>query len=147
EQVDKHYIHYVEDKDNKSGFMYATEYRTAYVGDAIQYVLDINKFTTDGWGPWHEAGHLRQQVPWRFYNMGEVQNNIYSLAVEKAFGQPSRLEEEGVYPKVSRYLVQENKNYDEISDVFVKLAMLWQLHLAYGEEFYPKLHQLYRDMP
>ncbi|EOP45430.1 M60 family metallopeptidase, partial [Bacillus cereus] len=147
EQVDKHYIHYVEDKDNKSGFMYATEYRTAYVGDAIQYVLDINKFTTDGWGPWHEAGHLRQQVPWRFYNMGEVQNNIYSLAVEKAFGQPSRLEEEGVYPKVSRYLVQENKNYDEISDVFVKLAMLWQLHLAYGEEFYPKLHQLYRGMP
>ncbi len=147
EQVDKHYIHYVEDKDNKSGFMYATEYRTAYVGDAIQHVLDINKFTTDGWGPWHEAGHLRQQVPWRFYNMGEVQNNIYSLAVEKAFGQPSRLEEEGVYPKVSRYLVQENKNYDEISDVFVKLAMLWQLHLAYGEEFYPNLHQLYRDMP
>ncbi|MDY7962721.1 M60 family metallopeptidase [Bacillus thuringiensis] len=147
EQVDKHYIHYVEDKDNKSGFMYATEYRTAYVGDAIQYVLDINKFTTDGWGPWHEAGHLRQQVPWRFYNMGEVQNNIYSLAVEKAFGQPSRLEEEGVYPKVSKYLVQENKNYDEISDVFVKLAMLWQLHLAYGEEFYPKLHQMYRDMP
>ncbi|MED3531153.1 M60 family metallopeptidase [Bacillus thuringiensis] len=147
EQVDKHYIHYVEDKDNKSGFMYATEYRTAYVGDAIQYVLDINKFITDGWGPWHEAGHLRQQSPWKFYNMTEVQNNIYSLSVEKAFGQPSRLEEEGVYPKVSRYLVQENKNYDEISDVFVKLAMLWQLHLAYGEEFYPKLHQLYRDMP
>ncbi|PGL81564.1 hypothetical protein CN926_11275, partial [Bacillus thuringiensis] len=147
EQVDKHYIHYVEDKDNKSGFMYATEYRTAYVGDAIQYVLDINKFTKDGWGPWHEAGHLRQQVPWRFYNMGEVQNNIYSLAVEKAFGQPSRLEEEGVYPKVSKYLAQENKNYDEINDVFVKLAMLWQLHLAYGGDFYPKLHQLYRDMP
>ncbi|HFK1742457.1 TPA: M60 family metallopeptidase [Bacillus cereus] len=147
EQVDKHYIHYVEDKDNKSGFMYATEYRTAYVGDAIQYVLDINKFTKDGWGPWHEAGHLRQQVPWRFYNMGEVQNNIYSLAVEKTFGQPSRLEEEGVYPKVSKYLAQENKDYDEINDVFVKLAMLWQLHLAYGGDFYPKLHQLYRDMP
>ncbi|MCC2544723.1 M60 family metallopeptidase [Bacillus cereus] len=147
EQVDKHYIHYVEDKDNKSGFMYATEYRTAYVGDAIQYVLDINKFTTDGWGPWHEAGHLRQQVPWRFYNMGEVQNNIYSLAVEKAFNQPSNLEKSGTYTKAFQYLEQTNKNYDEISDVFVKLAMLWQLHLAYGEEFYPKLHQLYRDMP
>ncbi|WP_219811169.1 M60 family metallopeptidase, partial [Bacillus thuringiensis] len=40
-----------------------------------------------------------------------------------------------------------NKNYDEISDVFVKLVMLWQLQLAYGEDFYPKLHQLYRDMP
>ncbi|PEC70828.1 hypothetical protein CON25_25885, partial [Bacillus thuringiensis] len=125
---------------------YATSYRTAYVGDAIQYVLDINKFVTDGWGPWHEAGHLRQQVPWKFYNMGEVQNNIYSLSVEKAFNQPSNLEKSGTYTKAFQYLEQTNKNYDEISDAFVKLVMLWQLQLAYGEDFYPKLHQLYRDM-
>ncbi|MEB8691749.1 putative mucin/carbohydrate-binding domain-containing protein, partial [Bacillus cereus] len=116
-------------------------------GDAIQYVLDINKFVTDGWGPWHEAGHLRQQSPWKFYNMTEVQNNIYSLSVEKAFNQPSNLEKSGIYPKAFQYLEQVNKNYDEISDVFVKLVMLWQLQLAYGEDFYPKLHQLYRDMP
>ncbi|MBY0015227.1 S-layer protein, partial [Bacillus cereus] len=119
----------------------------AYVGDAIQYVLDINKFVTDGWGPWHEAGYLRQQSPWKFYNMTEVQNNIYSLSVEKAFNQPSNLEKSGIYPKAFQYLEQGNKNYDEISDVFVKLVMLWQLQLAYGEDFYPKLHQLYRDMP
>ncbi|MEH7853882.1 putative mucin/carbohydrate-binding domain-containing protein, partial [Bacillus thuringiensis] len=50
-------------------------------------------------------------------------------------------------PKAFQYLEQVNKNYDEISDVFVKLVMLWQLQLAYGEDFYPKLHQLYRDMP
>ncbi|TXR64602.1 S-layer protein, partial [Bacillus sp. AR8-1] len=110
-------------------------------------VLDINKFITDGWGPWHEAGHLRQQSPWKFYNMTEVQNNIYSLSVEKAFNQPSNLEKSGIYPKAFQYLEQVNKNYDEISDVFVKLVMLWQLQLAYGEDFYPKLHQLYRDMP
>ncbi|KAA0757596.1 S-layer protein, partial [Bacillus sp. BF2-3] len=110
-------------------------------------VLDINKFVTDGWGPWHEAGHLRQQSPWKFYNMTEVQNNIYSLSVEKAFNQSSNLEKSGVYPKAFQYLEQTNKNYDEISDVFVKLVMLWQLQLAYGEDFYPKLHQLYRDMP
>ncbi|KAB2362975.1 S-layer protein, partial [Bacillus thuringiensis] len=102
---------------------------------------------TDGWGPWHEAGHLRQQSPWKFYNMTEVQNNIYSLSVEKAFNQPSNLEKSGIYPKAFQYLEQVNKNYDEISDVFVKLVMLWQLQLAYGEDFYPKLHQLYRDMP
>ncbi|HDR7762123.1 TPA: S-layer protein, partial [Bacillus cereus] len=108
---------------------------------------DINKFVTDGWGPWHEAGHLRQQSPWKFYNMTEVQNNIYSLSVEKAFNQPSNLEKSGIYPKAFQYLEQGNKNYDEISDVFVKLVMLWQLQLAYGEDFYPKLHQLYRDMP
>ncbi|PFQ53769.1 hypothetical protein COK05_01155 [Bacillus cereus] len=147
EQVDKHYIHYVEENHSPDYYMYATSYRTAYVGDAIQYVLDINKFITDGWGPWHETGHLRQQSPWKFYNMTEVQNNIYSLSVEKAFNQPSNLEKSGIYPKAFQYLEQANKNYDEISDVFVKLVMLWQLQLAYGENFYPKLHQLYRDMP
>ncbi len=147
EQVDKHYVHYVEENHSPDYYMYATSYRTAYVGDAIQYVLDINKFITDGWGPWHEAGHLRQQSPWKFYNMTEVQNNIYSLSVEKAFNQPSNLEKSGIYPKAFQYLEQTNKNYDEISDVFVKLVMLWQLQLAYGEDFYPKLHQLYRDMP
>ncbi|PGU53971.1 M60 family metallopeptidase [Bacillus cereus] len=146
EQVDKHYIHYVEENHSPDYYMYAYPYRTAYVGDAIQYVLDINKFVTDGWGPWHEAGHLRQQVPWKFYNMGEVQNNIYSLSVEKAFNQPSNLEKNGTYTKAFQYLEQTNKNYDEISDAFVKLVMLWQLQLAYGEDFYPKLHQLYRDM-
>ncbi|MGN4708450.1 putative mucin/carbohydrate-binding domain-containing protein [Bacillus cereus group sp. MYBK194-1] len=147
EQVDKHYVHYVEENHSPDYYMYATSYRTAYVGDAIQYVLDINKFVTDGWGPWHEAGYLRQQSPWKFYNMTEVQNNIYSLSVEKAFNQPSNLEKSGIYPKAFQYLEQGNKNYDEISDVFVKLVMLWQLQLAYGEDFYPKLHQLYRDMP
>ncbi|MDR4138646.1 M60 family metallopeptidase [Bacillus cereus] len=149
EQVDKHYIHYVEENHSPDYYMYAYPYRTAYVGDAIQYVLDINKFINDGWGPWHEAGHLRQQSPWKFYNMTEVQNNIYSLSVEKAFtsNQPFRLQEEGAYTKVFQYLEQSNKNYDEISDAFVKLVMLWQLQLAYGEDFYPKLHQLYRDMP
>ncbi|MDA2062711.1 M60 family metallopeptidase, partial [Bacillus cereus] len=146
-QVDKHYVHYVEENHSPDYYMYATSYRTAYVGDAIQYVLDINKFVTDGWGPWHEAGYLRQQSPWKFYNMTEVQNNIYSLSVEKAFNQPSNLEKSGIYPKAFQYLEQGNKNYDEISDVFVKLVMLWQLQLAYGEDFYPKLHQLYRDMP
>ncbi|EEL34489.1 S-layer domain protein [Bacillus cereus Rock3-28] len=149
EQVDKHYVHYVEENHSPDYYMYATSYRTAYVGDAIQYVLDIDKFVKDGWGPWHEAGHLRQQSPWKFYNMTEVQNNIYSLSVEKAFtsNQPFRLQQEGAYTKAFQYLEQSNKNYDEISDAFVKLVMLWQLQLAYGEGFYPKLHQLYRDMP
>ncbi|PFK26267.1 AraC family transcriptional regulator [Bacillus cereus] len=149
EQVDKHYIHYVEDNRPDRGYMYATQYRTAYVGNAIQFVLDLNKFTNDGWGPWHEAGHMRQQQPWKFHNMGEVQVNLYSLVVQKAFGHPSRLETENIYPKAFQYLEQDasNKDYDKIDDLFVKLVMLWQLQLAYGEDLYPTLHQQYRDMP
>ncbi|PEA88283.1 hypothetical protein CON71_19920, partial [Bacillus thuringiensis] len=149
EEVDKHYIHYVEDNRPDRGYMYATQYRTAYVGDAIQYVLDLDKFTNDGWGPWHEAGHMRQQQPWKFHNMGEVQVNLYSLAVQKAFGHPTKLETENIYPTAFQYLEQDDKNkdYDKIDDLFVKLVMLWQLQLAYGEDFYPTLHQQYRDMP
>ncbi|MCC2542731.1 MULTISPECIES: M60 family metallopeptidase [Bacillus cereus group] len=149
EQVDKHYVHYVEDNHSLGYYMYVYPNRTAYVEDAIQYVLDINKYTKDGWGPWHEAGHMRQQSPWNFYNMAEVQVNLYSLAVEKAFtsNQPIRLQQEGAYTKAFQYLEQPNKNYDEINDLFVKVVMLWQLQLAYGEDFYPKLHQMYRDMP
>lgn len=149
EQVDKHYIHYVEDNRPDGGYMYATGYRTAYVGDAIQAVLDLNKFITEGWGAWHEAGHMRQQEPWMTENMQEVQVNIFSLAVQKALGQPSRLETENVYTAAFRYLKQDakNKDYDKIKDPFVKLVMLWQLHLAYGDNFYPTLHQHYRDMP
>ncbi|EJR28451.1 hypothetical protein IIE_05290 [Bacillus cereus VD045] len=148
EQVDKHYIHYVED-NQKSAYMYATEFRTGYVGDAIQNVLDINKFTKDGWGPWHEAGHMRQQQPWNFHNMTEVQVNLYSLAVQTAFGNTSRLETQNDYAKAFQYLDKDanTKDYDQIDDVFVKLVMLWQLQLAYGDDFYPTLHQQYRDMP
>ena len=64
---------------------------------------------------------MRQQSPWKFYNMTEVQNNIYSLSVEKAFtsNQPFRLQQEGAYTKAFQYLEQPNKNYDEVSDVFV----------------------------
>jgi hypothetical protein len=34
-----------------------------------------------------------------------------------------------------------------MDDPFVKLAMFWQLDLAFGEEFYPEIHRLYRAIP
>ncbi|MEK4916246.1 M60 family metallopeptidase [Bacillus sp. FSL E2-8887] len=148
EQADKHYVHFVE--DNQSDYyMYAYPSRTAYVGDAIKSVLDINKFTKDGWGPWHEMGHQRQQTPWMWDGLGEVTTNIYSMSVQRAFGNPSRLETDGTYEKAFTYLSkpQSEKDYNKIDDGFVKLTMFWQLDLAFGEEFYPKLHQLYRSIP
>ena len=146
-EADKHYVHFVED-NHSTGYMYAYSSRTAYIGDAIQHVLDINKFTKDGWGPWHEMGHQRQQTPWLWDGLGEVTTNIYSMSVQRAFGNKSRLEN-GTYEKAFNYLnkPQSEKDYNKIDDVFVKLAMFWQLDLAFGEEFYPKLHQAYRSLP
>ncbi|MEH7594275.1 immunoglobulin-like domain-containing protein [Bacillus toyonensis] len=148
EEADKHYVHFVED-NHSSYYMYAYTYRTAYVKDAIQVVLDINQFTKDGWGPWHEMGHQRQPNPWTWNGLGEVTNNIYSMSVQRAYGLPSRLEKDGVYQKAFTYLnkPQSEKDYNKIDDVFVKLVMFWQLDLAFREEFYPKLHQLYRAIP
>ncbi|PFU22008.1 M60 family metallopeptidase [Bacillus cereus] len=148
EQADKHYVHFVED-NHSDYYMYAYASRTAYVRDAIKNVLDINKFTKDGWGPWHEMGHQRQQTPWMWDGLGEVTTNIYSMSVQRTFGNPSRLETDGIYKKAFTYLSkpQSEKDYNKIDDVFVKVTMFWQLDLAFGEEFYPKLHQLYRSIP
>lgn len=119
-------------------------------GDAIADALDVNKF---GWGPFHEAGHARQQYPWTWNHdlrgMTEVTVNLYSLAAQKQLfpNQPTRLEAERYYDRAFTYLKQTDKEYKNIDDLFVKVVMLWQLHLAYGEDFYPNLHKLYRELP
>ncbi|GGE71559.1 M60 family metallopeptidase [Priestia taiwanensis] len=144
----EHLIHFAENQ-HRDGWMYATNYHTGYHPNAMDRVLNVEKFTKDGWGPWHEVGHQHQQGPWEWDEVVEVTVNIYSLAVQKAFGQPSRLEVDGHYKKAMNYLNQPEvgKNYNKIDDPFVQVAMFWQLHLAYGDQFYPKLHQLYRTMP
>ncbi|MDA1815053.1 M60 family metallopeptidase [Bacillus cereus] len=138
----KHYIQFIEAKYPTSPFMYANNYLTGYAEDSIEFVLDIEKFTKDGWGPWHEVGHIHQQVPWLSEGMGETTVNIYSLAVQLAFGNKSRMEVDGRYEEAFAYLNQpdDQKNFDKADP----LIMFWQLHLIYGDQFYPKLHQMYR---
>lgn len=77
--------------------------------------------------------------------MTEVTVNIFSMRVQKALGQRSRLEEDRVYTDIFNYLNRsQSKNFDK-QDEFVRLGMFWQLELAFGSDFYPKLHQLYRE--
>ncbi|MEH6889531.1 M60 family metallopeptidase [Bacillus sp. JJ864] len=140
---------FVENPNNPPGmYMYAGHdgvvFTTAY--DAIKSALNVNEF---GWGQMHEAGHTRQQYPWTWDGVVEVNVNIYSLAAQKQLfpGQPTRLEKEGDYDRAFQYLKQTNKEYEKIDDPFVKVVMFWQLHLAYGDDFYPNLHKLYRELP
>ncbi|MGG0257142.1 M60 family metallopeptidase [Bacillus toyonensis] len=145
---DSHYNHLVEDR-KWSGWMYATEYRTGYIPGAVQAILDVDLLKNGGWGPWHELGHTRQQGPWKWDGLGEVTVNIYSLSVQRALNHESRLENDDKYPKVFEYLEKPKveKDFDKIDDVFIKLIMFWQLDLAFGENFYPTLHQAYRLLP
>ena len=137
----KHSIHFVEDwyTDN---YMYATYYRTAYSKGNLESVLNLEELTNDGWGPWHEVGHQHQQDTWLWDGLGEVTVNIYSLAVQTTFGHKTRLEQEGRYEAAFAYLGKPDAQ--EKMDVFEKLVMFWQLNLAYGDQFYPNLHQMYR---
>ena len=142
-EAPKHYVQFVENRYPEEGdWMNAYYYRTSYVKKAMKYVLDSEELKTDGWGPWHEVGHLHQQAPWDWEGIGEVTVNIYSLAVQTKFGYQTRLEEEERYKAAFAYLGQTDAQ--EKMNEFEKLVMFWQLHLAYGDQFYPKLHQMYR---
>ncbi|MFT0603305.1 wall-associated protein [Bacillus cereus] len=141
-----HYIQFVEKrKPDKGDWMFATNYHTGYIPETMDRVLNIERLKEDGWGPWHEVGHLHQQAPWFWSGIGEVTVNIYSLSVQRMLGNKSRLVEEGKYEKAFSYL--GNPDAQKLMDEFEKLVMFWQLDLVYGEHFYPNLHQMYRLLP
>ncbi|NLN29284.1 MAG: hypothetical protein GX161_13775, partial [Firmicutes bacterium] len=132
-------------------YMYMALNHTGYQTNALRGVLTGRNFATDfrvyGWGPWHEFGHTYQQRPWTWSGMGEVTNNIYALSVARDFGWREVMFVEGAYERAFRYLRQPNKSFYPEDDPFAKLVMLWQLDLAFGPEFYPRVHREYRELP
>jgi Peptidase M60, enhancin and enhancin-like/N-terminal domain of M60-like peptidases len=139
-----HPLHYVSHQ--KQAYMFATSYRAAFCGDCANYLF-TNDLIKDGWGPWHETGHLYQGA-WEWSGLDEVSVNIYSLTFEKLLGNTHRLLGE-TSPGVSfwdRALQRRAANtpLDKL-DLFEQLVMLWQLRLAYGPDFWPNLQKRYRD--
>ncbi len=83
-----------------------------------------------GWGIAHEIGHNMDKL-----GKAEITNNIYAIMVQTYDGDqgtlPSRLEKSGKYAAAFQKTAQ---GYPGASnDVFVQLAMYWQLHLAYDD--------------
>ncbi|WP_062108279.1 M60 family metallopeptidase [Bacillus niameyensis] len=127
-------------------YMYAYFNHTAYSEEGMPFILDVNKFKNDGWGPWHELGHVHQQTAWTPDMFVEVTVNLFSLTVQRYFGGNSRLEVDGVYDKAFAYLESEQKDFANL-DVWEKLVMLWQLELAYGRSYYPSIFRMIRETP
>ncbi|PFD52272.1 peptidase M60 [Bacillus cereus] len=139
-----HYVQFVEKrKPAKGDFMFAKHYHTGYIPTAMNRVLDIEVLEKDGWGPWHEVGHLHQQEPWKWSKVREVTVNIYSLAVQKALGNQLEMDEH--YKNSFEYV--EKPKAERFIDDINPLTMFWQLNVVYGEHFYPRLHQAYRLLP
>ncbi|WP_171594933.1 M60 family metallopeptidase [Marinifilum caeruleilacunae] len=127
-------------------YMFAYTHRTAYrKSDAIHYVLDPWAIKNEGWGPWHEIGHMHQMAAWTWSEIVESTVNLYSLAVEKEFGiTPSRYNRDNRWEEVRNYLAlpddQRIFNSNQ-ADVWVRLGMFYQLQLAFGKHFLKELHK------
>ena len=137
------------ESDDPDFWMAATWYRTFYnEKDAIDFILDINKLKSDGWGPWHELGHQHQLKNLTWDEVVEVTVNIYSLRVERSFGLTSRLKRDNIWSDVDEYLnrpiAQRNYN-DESVDLFLRLGLYQQLWLQYGDSFFIELHKKVRE--
>ncbi|TKG97213.1 hypothetical protein EYV94_01940 [Puteibacter caeruleilacunae] len=131
-------------------YMFAYWYRTAYrKKDAVQFILDPAKLRQDGWGPWHEVGHMHQMNSWTWSGVVESTVNLYSLAVEKSFGiSPSRYKRDNRWAHVATYLAQSDDVRDfnaSETDIWVRLGMFYQLQLGFGDTFYPELHKYLRE--
>ena len=130
--------------DHPGYFMAATFYRTFYssVTGGVPAILKADNF---GWGPWHELGHMHQQGSWTWSELGEVTVNIYSIAVEKAFGiLPTRLTTQNEWNNTITYLArpEAERNFNgTYASVWIRLCMFQQLKLAFGENFYHDLHR------
>ena len=144
--VDKPNTHkyLMTESDHPGYFMAATFYRTWY-GSTTGGVPAILKAENLTWGPWHELGHMHQQGSWTWSELGEVTVNIYSIAVEKAFGiTPTRLTSQGEWNNTATYLARpeaERSFNGSNASVWVRLCMFQQLKLAFGENFYHELHR------
>ncbi len=139
--IPKNMMHLIE---GKTGFMYATNHRTSYITGTLKCILDVEDLRKNGWGPWHEIGHMHQMQEYKFQGLGEVTVNIFSLEVQHHFGGKARIDTDDMRRKIKDFFAKPDRNYHENDDVFMKLAMFWQLRLAFGDKFYPLLHRFYR---
>lgn len=135
--VDRHFQHFIE---VSRLYMFATQEYMGFNGDgALSRLLNMD----NGWGIWHESGHQRQQSPWKWGSVTESTVNIYSMAAQKEItGQVTAMDK--YYPQMYTYLKSENKDFEKQNND-LKMVMFGQLSNTFGENFYPILHQYYRE--
>lgn len=90
-----------------------------------------------GWGIAHEIGHNINQSS---YAIAEITNNYFSLLSQNQdSNDTTRFKYPDVYKKVTSNTVGRDSN------VFTQLAMYWQLHLAYDQNYHYKLYDTQQE--
>ncbi|MEV2267511.1 M60 family metallopeptidase [Nonomuraea africana] len=127
---------------------YATHGWTAYPRTYLDRLITVEGLRTRGWGVYHELGHQHQQMAYKPTDLTEVTVNIYSLAAQRTLGQPSNLTKPdaktGLTPYQSALPKLPSSGYVKGFGAFEKLVPFRQLELAFGDDFWPRLHRLVR---
>ncbi|MBE4703955.1 M60 family metallopeptidase [Spiroplasma platyhelix] len=98
------------------------------------------------WGLWHETGHTYQNPNYTFDGFGEVSVNINSFWIQEEQGFRNRMfTDKNAIAAIKNHINSTNPNKG-IKDLNVwgRLGVFLQLHMAYGKEFFPRLNQEYR---
>lgn len=134
--------HFFTKASSTAGYMSSANEWMATNQDGIP---DITKNINTSWGPWHELGHQYEVLA--FQTKGEVLENLTALYVQRELGLTSRLLTDNYWESTRDYLKQSGNNYDAESDLWVSVAMFWQLDLTFGKDFYQRLTDNIRMIP
>ncbi|MEV0649862.1 M60 family metallopeptidase [Phytomonospora sp. NPDC050363] len=129
---------------------YAAHGFTAYPAGYMDRLLTTEGLHDRGWGVWHELGHQHQQLCYRPVDFNEVTVNIYSLAVQRRWNLQSNLvkpDAEGrtLYDTAFTKMDEPATVFPASYSVMERLVMMRQFELAFGEDFWPRLHRLARE--
>jgi hypothetical protein len=147
------YKYLLTQHEDPAYYFFAYDYRTAYISNDVEYILQPSLLGGNGWGVWHELGHQHQQK-WQWGGIGEVSVNIYSLYVQRILTGQNRLVTGNTWPKAFAYLSKPvgTKDYNgstsyanPLTDVFARLCMFEQLTLAYGDTFWKNIAKKTRE--
>jgi len=141
----------ITETSDRDVFLAAAEHRIMVETGACDRFMNPNRISSNSWGIWHEMGHHRQALNWDWNEVDEVTVNIYSLAVLYAFdSNMTWLKGHNIWNVLAEYYFQlplADRNYNKDPKLTGKgrLAMFRQLWIAYGDEFYIKVHKLARE--
>ncbi|MFJ6462937.1 M60 family metallopeptidase [Streptomyces sp. NPDC091387] len=130
---------------------YATHGYNGFPRAYLDRATTVEGLRTRGWGLYHELGHLHQQMAYKPGGLTEVTVNIYSLAAQRTLKQPSNLLTVDPATGLTAFQTSRAKfgtaglTYEKSFGAYEKLVPLRQLELAFGDDFWPRLHKLVRE--
>ncbi|MEU1469308.1 M60 family metallopeptidase [Streptomyces sp. NPDC005761] len=130
---------------------YATHGYNGFPRAYLDRATTVEGLRTRGWGLYHELGHLHQQMAYKPGGLTEVTVNIYSLAAQRTLEQPSNLLTVDPVTGLTAFQTSRAKfgtaglTYEKSFGAYEKLVPLRQLELAFGDDFWPRMHRLVRE--